>query len=131
MTLLMGDHRPQIIIGLYVLLVALIGLLRVNSNLYGLSTVLSTNFLGTMVFNTTILDQSQLTAIFGNTFFQSSLVITILTLVTVIYVELADPSYGPSRKIIEEFRKSWMTPALMLVILFIFIVLFGILNLMV
>ncbi|MGD0329240.1 MAG: hypothetical protein ABSB40_02195 [Nitrososphaeria archaeon] len=127
----MGDRRPQIIIGLYILLLAVIGLLRVNSNLYGLSTVLSTNFLGTMVFNTTTLDGSQLTAIFGNTFFQGSLVITILALATVIYVELADPSYGTSRKIIEEFRKSWMTPASMLVILFSFRVLFEILNLMV
>jgi hypothetical protein len=129
MTLLMRDRRPQIIIGLYVLLLAVIGLLGVNSNLYGLSKVLSTNFLGTMVFNATTLDGSQLTAIFGNTFFQSSVVITILTLSTVFYVELADPSYGPSRKIIEEFRKSWMTPASMLAILFTFIVLFGILNL--
>lgn len=132
MKFLMGDYLPQImIIGLYVLLVAVIGLLGVGSNLYGLSKVLGTNLLGTMVFNATTLDGSQLTAILGNTFFQGSLIITILTIATVIYVELADPSYGSSRKIIEEFRKSWMTPASILAILFAFIVLFGILNLIV
>jgi len=117
------DYLPHIIIGFYVLFVAVIGFLNIDSNYYDLSTVLNINFLITTTFNT-----AQLEAIYGEKLFSNSLIITLLTLVTVIYVEFSDPSYGSTRKIIEEFNRSWMTPALMLGILFTLVVFFKIWN---
>ena len=132
MPFLMRDYLPHIIIGCYILLVAVVSFLRVDSNFYGLSTFdiiyFSTNFLGTMVLNTTALNASQLAAIFGDKLFPSTLVITLFTIATVIYVELSDPSYGSTRKIIEEVRRSWLTPTLVLGILFSLIVFFKMLN---
>jgi len=115
------DYLPHIIVGFYVLFAAVIGFLNIDSNNNVLSSVISINFFGTAK-----LDSSQLDAIFGDKLFSISFVITLLTLATVIYVEVSDPSYGSTRKIIEELRISLMTPALILGILFILVVFFKI-----
>ena len=116
----MRDYQPLIIIECYILLLSLIYFLRADS--------LNTKFLSTMVLNTFTLNVPQLVAISGDELFPSRLILTLLTVSIVTYVELSDPSYGSTWKTVGELRKSWITPAIVLEILFILVIFFKIWN---
>jgi hypothetical protein len=115
--------------------------LTVKPAFYGLSTVLGTTILGTTVLGTTVLGTTILgTTVLGSTLLGTTsliqvyaealsmgqLAISLIAICMLIYLELSDPSYGKTRRLIEELRKSWLPLSALLVLLFAFIVFFRI-----
>jgi len=54
------------------------------------------------------------------------LAISLIAICMLVYLELSDPSYGKTRRLIEEVRKSWLPLSAVLVMLFALIVFFRI-----
>jgi hypothetical protein len=115
--------------------------LAVKPGFYGLSTILGTTILGTTVLGTTILGTTVLgTTVLGSTLLGTTsliqvyaealsmgqLAISLIAICMLIYLELSDPSYGKTRRLIEELRKSWLPLTAVLVLLFSLIVFFRI-----
>ncbi|MGQ9469035.1 MAG: hypothetical protein ACUVTD_04325 [Nitrososphaerales archaeon] len=115
----------------YVSLFLFTSLLAVNLTSYGLSTTLGTTILGTTVLGTTVLGTTvmgttSLVGIYGEALFSSQLVISLIAIGILTYLELSDPSYGKTNRLIEELRRSWLPLSALLVILFMLIVAFRI-----
>jgi len=130
---------------IYVSVAFALSLLTVKPAFYGLSTVLGTTILGTTVLGTTVLGTTILgTTVLGSTLLGTTttttsliqvyaealsmgqLAISLIAICMLIYLELSDPSYGKTRRLIEELRKSWLPLSALLVLLFAFIVFFRI-----
>ena len=125
----------------YISLTALTSLLEVRPALYGLSTVLGTTILGTTVLGTTVLGTTVLgTTVLGVTMLgttsiiglyaealgRGQLVISLVAIGLLSYMELSDPTYGRTKRIIEELRRSWLPLSALLVVLFMLTVSFRI-----
>ena len=93
---------------IYVSLTFLLGLLFIRPSFYGLSIVL-----GVTMINAEALSMGQLA-------------ISLIAIGMLVYLELSDPSYGKTRRLIAELRKSWVPLSAMLVLLFALIVFFRI-----
>jgi len=128
-------------LAVYVLLAFVASLLTVKPAFYGLSTVLGTTILGTTVLGTTVLGTTILgTTVLGSTLLGTTsliqvyaealamgqLAISLIAICMLIYLELSDPSYGKTRRLIEELRKSWLPLSAVLILLFALIVFFRI-----
>ena len=135
---------------IYVSLAFLLSLLVVKPSFYGLSTVLGTTILGTTVLGTTVLGTTILgTTVLGSTllgtttttttttttsliqvyaeaFSMGQLAISLIAICMLVYLELSDPSYGKTHRLIRELRKSWLPLTAVLVLLFALIVFFRI-----
>lgn len=116
-------------------------MLVVKPAFYGLSTVLGTTILGTTVLGTTVLGTTVLgTTVLGSTLLGTTsliqvyadalvtgqLAISLIAIGMLVYLELSDPSYGKTRRVAEELRKSWLPLTVLLVLLFALIVTFRI-----
>lgn len=121
--------RPRkilyILIIVYSTLTLFSGFLDVSPHLYGLSTimgtvlsssVLSSSILGTTTNTTTVL------AAYAGTLPSIQVYISLLAIGLLIYLELTDPTYGEVRRGLTEVRKSWLSMAMLLVLLFMIIV---------
>jgi hypothetical protein len=134
-----------LVFAMYVSAASALSLLAVKPAFYGLSTVLGTTILGTTVLGTTVLGTTILgttvlgTTLLGTTTTTTSLIqvyadalsmgqltISLVGIGMLVYLELSDPSYGKTRRLIEEVRKSWLPLSAMLVLLFALIVFFRI-----
>jgi len=130
-----------LIMAVYVGMASFSSLLAVRPAFYGLSTILGTTILGTTVLGTTVLGTTVLgTTVLGSTLLGTTsliqvyadalvtgqLAISLIAIGTLIYLELSDPSYGKTRRVIEELRESWLPISALLVLLFAFIVAFRI-----
>jgi len=136
--------RPKfllLILAIYAALASFTSLLVVKPALYGLSTVLGTTILGTTVLGTTVLGTTVLgTTVLGSTLLGTTsliqvyadalvtgqLAISLIAIGMLVFLELSDPSYGKTRGVIEELRKSWLPLSALLVLLFVLIVAFRI-----
>lgn len=121
----------------YVSLALLLSFLVVKPAFYGLSTVLGTTVLGTTVLGITVLGTSVLGSIMlGTDLFQvysealsmGKLAISLIAIGMLVYLELSDPSYGESHRVVAELRKSWLPLTTLLVLLFSVIVVFKVWN---
>jgi len=116
-------------------------MLVVKPAFYGLSTILGTTILGTTVLGTTVLGTTVLgTTVLGSTLLGTTsliqvyadalvtgqLAISLIAIGMLIYLELSEPSYGKTRRVIKELRKSWLPLSVLLVLLFTIIVAFRI-----
>lgn len=110
----------------YVSLALFTSLLAVNPTFYGLSTILGTTVLGTTVLGTTVMGTTSLLIVYGEALLSGQLAISLITIGMLTYLELSDPSYGKTNRIIEELRRSWLPLSALLVILFMLIVAFRI-----
>jgi len=123
----------------YVGLAGLLSLLDIKPALYGLSTVLGTTILGTTVLGTTVLGTTVLgTTVLGTTMLGTTsllevyasalltgqLAISLIAIGLLSYLELSDPAYGGTKRVLEELRRSWLPLTALLVILFMLIVAF-------
>ena len=128
-------------LAVYVLLACVASLLAVKPAFYGLSTVLGTTILGTTVLWTTVLGTTilgttvlgstllgttSLTQVYAEALAMGQLAISLIAICMLVYLELSDPSYGKTRRLIEELRKSWIPLSAVLVLLFALIVFFRI-----
>ncbi|MFQ6077125.1 MAG: hypothetical protein ACE5Z5_13510 [Candidatus Bathyarchaeia archaeon] len=80
------------------------------------SSVLSSSILGTTTTTTTVL------AAYAGTLPSIQVYISLLAIGLLIYLELTDPTYGEVRRGLTEVRKSWLSMAMLLVLLFMIIV---------
>lgn len=125
----------------YSSLASLLSLLVVEPRFYGLSTILGTTILGTTVLGTTVLGTTILgTTVLGSTLLGTTsliqvyaealsmgqLAISLIAIGMLIYLELSDPSYGKTRRLVRELRKSWLPLSVVLILLFSLIVFFRI-----
>jgi len=133
-----------LILAVYVLLASVASLLTVKPVFYGLSTVLGTTILGTTVLGTTVLGTTilgttvlgsillgtttttSLIEVYAEALAMGQLAISLIAICMLVYLELSDPSYGKTRRLIEELRKSWLPLTVVLVLLFALIVFFRI-----
>ena len=136
-----------LILAVYALLASVASLLTVKPAFYGLSTVLGTTILGTTVLGTTVLGTTilgttvlssillgttttttttSLIQVYAEAFSMGQLAISLIAICMLVYLELSDPSYGKTRRLIEEVRKSWLPLSAVLVLLFALIVFFRI-----
>ena len=137
-----------LILAVYALLASMASLLTVKPAFYGLSTVLGTTILGTTVLGTTVLGTTilgttvlgsillgtttttttttSLIQIYAEAFSMGQLAISLIAICMLVYLELSDPSYGKTRRLIEELRNSWLPLSAVLVLLFALIVFFRI-----
>ena len=143
------------IFAVYALLAVVTSVLAVKPAFYGLSTVLGTTILGTTVLGTTVLGTTVLgttvlgttmlgTTVLGTTLLGTTsliqvyaealsmgqLTISLIAIGMLVYLELSDPSYGKTRRLIAELRKSWVPLSAMLVLLFALIVFFRVLDIL-
>ena len=125
---------------IYVSLTLLLSLMVVKPAFYGLSTVLGTTVLGTTVLGTTVLGTTVLgTTMLGTSLIQvyaealsmGKLAISLIAIGMLVYLELSDPSYGKSHRVVTELRKSWLPLTTLLVLLFAVIVVFKVWNILV
>ena len=129
----------------YVALASLLSVLDVTPVFYGLSTVLGTTVLGTTVLGTTVLGTTilgttvlgttllgttttSLVEVYGEALAMGQLAISLIAICMLIYLELSDPSYGKSHRLVSELRKSWLPFTTMLVLVFAVIVVFKVWN---
>ncbi len=131
----------------YSLSASFLSLLPVEPRFYGLSTILGTTILGTTVLGTTVLGTTVLGTALGSIFLGTTseteliqvllartaeafsmgqLAISLIAIGMLIYLELSDPSYGKTRRLVRELRKSWLPLSVVLILLFVFIVFFRI-----
>ncbi|MEM3437493.1 MAG: hypothetical protein QXP55_03015 [Nitrososphaerales archaeon] len=127
----MSNKSLLLLLFTYVSLALFTSLLTVNPTLYGLSTILGTTILGTTVLGTTVLGTTvmgttSLVSVYGEALLSGQLAISLIAIGMLTYLELSDPSYGKTKRIIEELRKSWLPLSALLVILFMLIVAFRI-----
>jgi hypothetical protein len=132
----MSNKSLLLLLFSYVSLALFVSLLSVNPTFYGLSTILGTTILGTTVLGTTVLGTTvlgttvmgttSLIGVYGEALLQGQLAISLIAIGMLTYLELSDPSYGKTKRIIEELRKSWLPLSALLVILFMLIVAFRI-----
>jgi hypothetical protein len=135
-----------LILAIYVSVASALSLLVVKPAFYGLSTVLGTTILGTTVLGTTVLGMTILgTTVLGSTLLGTTtttttsliqvyaealsmgqLAISLIGIGMLVYLELSDPSFGRTRRLIQEVRKSWLPLSVVLVLLFALIVFFRI-----
>ncbi|MCP8314969.1 MAG: hypothetical protein H3Z53_11465 [archaeon] len=125
-----------LLLSTYVSLALFTSLLAVNPTFYGLSTILGTTVLGTTVLGTTVLGTTvlgttvmgttSLVGVYGEVLFSGQLAISLLAIGILTYLELSDPSYGKTKRLVEELRRSWLPLSAILVILFMLIVAFRI-----
>ncbi|MCP8322214.1 MAG: hypothetical protein H3Z52_14950 [archaeon] len=125
-----------LLISTYVSLALFTSLLAVNPCFYGLSTILGTTVLGTTVLGstvlgttvlgTTVMGTTSLVAVCGEAFLSGQLAISLISIGMLTYLELSDPSYGKTKRLIGELRRSWLPLSALLVILFMLIVAFRI-----
>ncbi|MCP8307142.1 MAG: hypothetical protein H3Z54_00370 [archaeon] len=132
------SHKKNLLLLLftYVSLSLFTSLLTVNPTFYGLSTILGTTILGTTVLGTTVLGTTvlgttvmgttSLVGTYGEALFSGQLVISLITIGMLTYLELSDPSYGKTKRLIEELRRSWLSLSALLIILFMLIIAFRI-----
>ena len=132
-----------LILFVYASLALLLSFLVVKPRFYGLSTILGTTILGTTVLGTTsmatllgtttvlgttLLGTTTTTEawvpIYAEALAMGQLAISLVAISVLVYLELSDPSYGNTRRLIRELRKSWLPLAAVLVILFGLIVFF-------
>ena len=120
----------------YLGLAGILGFLAVKPALYGLSTILGTTILGTTVLGTTVLG----TTVLGSTMLGTSgladvytgaltalqPMISLVLIGMLCYLELSDPSYGRTKNIVEELRRSWLPVTAFLTVIFTLIVAFRI-----
>jgi hypothetical protein len=69
---------------------------------------------------------TSLIGVYSEALLQGQLAISLIAIGMLTYLELSDPSYGKTKRIIEELRKSWLPLSALLVILFMLIVAFRI-----
>jgi len=103
---------------------------------YGLSTILGTTILGTTVLGTTVLGSTvlgstllgttSLIQVYADALVTGQLAISLIAIGMLVYLELSDPSYGKTSRVIDELRKSWLPLSALLVLLFALIVAFRI-----
>lgn len=130
---------------LYVSVAFAMSFLAVKPAFYGLSTVLGTTILGTTVLGTTVLGTTVLgTTVLGSTLLGTTsliqvyaealsmgqLAISLIAIGMLVYLELSDPSYGKTRRLINELRQSWLPLSVVLILLFALIVFFRIWNIL-
>lgn len=125
----------------YATLACLLSTLAVNTSFHGLSTILGTTILGTTVLGTTVLGTTVMgTTVLGTTLLGTTttslvqvfaealslgqLVISLVAICMLVYLELTDPSYGKTRRLVVELRRSWLPLTAVLVMLFALIVFF-------
>ena len=132
-----------LILFVYASLALLLSFLVVEPRFYGLSTILGTTILGTTVLGTTsmatllgtttvlgttLLGTTTTTEawvpIYAEALAMGQLAISLVAISVLVYLELSDPSYGNTRRLIRELRKSWLPLAAVLVLLFGLIVFF-------
>ncbi|MCP8306165.1 MAG: hypothetical protein H3Z49_03550 [archaeon] len=123
-----------LLLSIYLGLALFISSLAVEPTFYGLSTVLGTTILGTTVLGTTVLGTTvlgttvmgttSLVGVYGDALLSGQLAISLIAIGTLIFLELSDPSYGKTRRLIGELRKSWIPLSALLVVLFMLIVAF-------
>jgi hypothetical protein len=138
------------IFAVYALLAVVTSVLAVKPAFYGLSTVLGTTILGTTVLGTTVLGTTVLgttmlgTTVLGTTLLGTTsliqvyaealsmgqLTISLIAIGMLVYLELSDPSYGKTHRLIRELRKSWLPLSAMLVLLFALVVFFRVLAIL-
>ena len=120
-------------------LVGLLSLLDVKPALYGLSTILGTTILGSTLLGTTVMGTTVLgTTILGSTMLGTTspvdvytsalaagqVLISLVAIGMLCYLELSDPSYGRTRTIVEDLRRSCVPLVAFLVVLFMLVVAF-------
>jgi len=120
-----------LVLAIYVTLASLSSLLVVRPAFYGLSTilgttVLETTVLGTTLLGSTLLGTTSLIQVYADALVAGQLAISLIAIGMLVFLELSDPSYGKTRKVIEELRKSWLPLSVLLVLLFALIVAFRI-----
>jgi len=115
------------ILAVYVSLAFLLSSLVVKPSFYGLSTILGTTLLGTTTLGLTLLGITSLVQVYAEALSMGQLAISLIAICMLVYLELSDPSYGKTRSLIEELRKSWLPLTAVLVLLFALIVFFRIL----
>jgi len=101
-------------------------MLVVKPAFYGLSTILGTTILGTTVLGTTLLGTTSLIQVFADALVTGQVAISLIAIGMLVFLELSDPSYSKTRRVIEELRKSWLPMSVLLVLLFALIVAFRI-----
>ena len=89
----------------YVSLAFFLSLLAVKPLSHGLSVVLGTT-------------------VTVENFSTGQLAISLIAICMLVYLELSDPSYGKTRRLIEELRNSWLPLTVLLVMLFALVVFF-------
>jgi len=131
------DKILLLTLAVYVSVAFLLSLLAVKPAFYGLSTILGTTILGTTVLGTTVLGTTvlgstllgttNLIQVYADALVAGQVVISLIAIGMLVYLELSDPSYGKTRRVLEELRKSWLPLSVLLVVLFGLIVAFRIL----
>ena len=115
-----------LILVIYVSVAFALSLLAVKPAFYGLSTILGTTILGTTVLGSTLLGTTSLIQVYAEALSMGQLAISLIAICMLVYLELSDPSYGKTRRLIGELRKSWLPLSVVLVLLFALIVFFRI-----
>jgi hypothetical protein len=113
---------------IYVSLALLLSFLVVKPAFYGLSTILGTTVLGTTVLGSTLLGTTSLIQVYAEALSMGQVAISLLAICMLLYLELSDPSYGESPRVVTELRKSWLPLTTLLVLLFAVIVFFRVWN---
>jgi hypothetical protein len=130
----------------YVSLTLLLSFLAIKPAFYGLSTVLGTTVMLTSVLGTTILlgttalgaimlgttttTTTSLIEVYTDVLPMGQLALSLLAICMLLYLELSDPSYGKSHRVVAELRKSWLPLTTLLVLVFAVIVFFKVWNIL-
>ncbi len=89
-------------------------------------SVLGTTVLGAILLGTTTTTTSLIEVRITEALSMGQLAISLIAICMLVFLELSDPSYGKTRRLIRELRKSWLPLTAVLVLLFAFIVFFRI-----
>lgn len=114
------DKRLLLLVGMYVLLATVCFCLPAIT-IFGLSTMIlgsSSMLLGS------ISSSSVISLAYSKALASTQLYISLASIGILVYIELSDPTYGKTRRILAELRESWIPVSMLLVTLFFILIFF-------
>ncbi|MEM3694096.1 MAG: hypothetical protein QXI39_08790 [Candidatus Bathyarchaeia archaeon] len=88
----------------------------------GLSTILGVSVLGSSVLASSVLASTTILEAYSSAIGIIQPWLSLALILTLVYMELTDPSYGSLRGFLRELRKSWTPLSALLILLFFIIV---------
>jgi hypothetical protein len=115
----------------YLALSAFLSLFHIPA-IYGLSTMLGTTVMGsTTVLGSTMLGTTtSMAEVYSTVLPAGQLAISLLAIGILIFLELSDPAYSKTNRLVRELRRSWLPLAATLIILFSLTVAFKVLAIL-
>jgi len=105
--------------------------LTVVAPLCGLSTILGVSVLGSSVLGSSVMASTTIVEAYAQAVVFMQPLLSLVLIGLLVFLELTDPSYGGSRSMLVELRKSWLPVSALLMVLFFIIVALKVWNIIV